>query len=239
MPVPNRPPFVPFDECKAMRIYRRNLPHWRQDGTTYFVTFRLGDSLPRRVLDQWEYEKQLWLTARGIDVVERNSFRSLGSPDDLARQLERLPKVEQDQFHKHFNRLFHAALDEGQGACHLKDPRCLASFRERLLQEDGNTYHLGDFVAMPNHVHALLVPTPDNDLELILKAIKGAAARCCNLLLGRSGQFWQPDSYDHIVRTLEQLVAFRDYIAGNPKKAGIVLPPVASYHADWMDNWLS
>ncbi len=71
MPAPNRPPFVPFDECKAVRIYRRNLPHWRQDGTTYFVTFRLGDSLPRRVLDQWEYEKQLWLAARGINVVER------------------------------------------------------------------------------------------------------------------------------------------------------------------------
>ena len=71
MPVPNRQPFVPFDECKAVRIYRRNLPHWRQDGATYFVTFRLGDSLPRRVLDQWEYEKQLWLAARGIDAPGR------------------------------------------------------------------------------------------------------------------------------------------------------------------------
>ena len=57
--------------------------------------------------------------------------------------------------------------------------------------------------------------------------------------LGRSGQFWQPDSYDHIVRTLEQLVVFRKYIADNPKKAGIVLPPEASYHADWMNKWLS
>ncbi len=231
MPVPNRQPFVPFDECKAVRIYRRNLPHWRQDGATYFVTFRLGDSLPRRVLDQWEYEKQLWLAARGIDAQ--------GGPDNLARQLERLSKVEQDRFHKHFNRLFHAALDEGQGACHLKDPHCLGSFRKKLLQDDGNRYHMGDFVAMPNHAHVLLVPTPCNDLELILKAIKGAAARNCNLQLGRSGQFWQPDSYDHIVRTLEQLVVFREYIADNPKKAGIVLPPEASYHADWMDKWLS
>jgi hypothetical protein len=30
-----RPDFVPFDEERAVRIYRRNLPHWRQDGATY------------------------------------------------------------------------------------------------------------------------------------------------------------------------------------------------------------
>ena len=77
-----------------------------------------------------------------------------------------------------------------------------------------------------------LVPTPCNDLELILKAIKGAAARNCNLPLGSHSQYWQPDSYDHIVRTLEQLVVFREYIADNPKKAGIVLPPKASYHPE-------
>jgi hypothetical protein len=32
--------FVPFDELHAVRIYQRNLPHWRQDGCTYFVTFQ-------------------------------------------------------------------------------------------------------------------------------------------------------------------------------------------------------
>ena len=26
-------------------VYYRHLPHWRQDGATYFVTFRLADSL--------------------------------------------------------------------------------------------------------------------------------------------------------------------------------------------------
>jgi len=30
-----------------------NLPHWRQQGVTYFVTFRLADSLPQAKLDQW------------------------------------------------------------------------------------------------------------------------------------------------------------------------------------------
>jgi hypothetical protein len=61
-----RPPFIPFDERQAVRIYQRNLPHWRQDGVTYFVTFRLGDSIPEAIRLKWEEEKKLWLKARGI-----------------------------------------------------------------------------------------------------------------------------------------------------------------------------
>jgi len=68
-----------------------------------------------------------------------------------------------------------------------------------------------------------------------LKAIKGCVARECNQQLGRSGRFWQPDSYDHIVRTLEALVYFRQYIADNPKKARITVDVEAHYRASWMD----
>ena len=229
MSIVNRPPFVPFNEHCAVRIYRRNLPHWRQDGATYFVTFRLGDSVPRKVLDQWEYEKQHWLHARGMQVAA----------GDWQCQLQTLPERDQEHFHKHFNRLFHAALDQGHGACYLKDERCLATVREKLLENDGDSYHLGDFVIMPNHVHLLLVPSPGKELERILKAIKGAASRQCNQHLGRTGQFWQPDSYDHIVRKLEQLFHFRQYIKDNPGKAGIDLPPEALYRAEWMDAWFS
>ena len=33
-------------------VYYRHLPHWRQDGATYFVTFRLDDALPQCKLDE-------------------------------------------------------------------------------------------------------------------------------------------------------------------------------------------
>jgi type I restriction enzyme R subunit len=220
-----RPEFVPFDEHHAVRIYRRNLPHWRQAGATYFVTFRLGDSIPTRVVRQWEYEKQQWLTARGVP----------GKP----RPLDELSETEQAQYRKHFNRIFHAGLDKGLGHCHLKRPACLGLVRDRLLAHDGMSYHLGDFVIMPNHVHLLLVPAHGYELETILKAIKGSTARKCNQLLRRTGTFWQADSYDHIVRDLEQLVQFRGYIADNPNKAGIVVSPTALYRAEWMDQWFS
>ena len=209
----NRPDFVPFDEHRAVRVYHRNLPHWRQDGATYFITFRLGDSLPRGVYEQWEHERRLWLVARGIYVSRRDPA--------WQRHIERLPAVEQHRFHKHFNRRLHAALDEGRGACHLRLAECVAALRSKLAERDGGAYHLGDFVVMPNHVHLLICPTTGSDLEWLMKAVKGSTSRHCNQLLGCEGRFWQHDSYDHIVRTLEELSQFRQYIAENPAKAGI------------------
>jgi len=225
---PNRPSFVPFNEHLAVRIYRRNLPHWRQEGRP--TSSPSGSVIPcpegpRPV----EYEKEHWLHARGIHVTG----------GDWQSQLETLPERDQEQFHKHFNRLFHAALDQGHGDCHLKNERCLATVRAKLMEHDGDSYHLGDFVIMPNHVHLLVVPSPGNEVEMVMKGIKGAASRECNQHLARTGQFWQPDSYDHIVRTLDQLFYFRQYIKDNPGKAGIDLPPEALYQAEWMDSWFS
>ena len=66
-------------------------------------------------------------------------------------------------------------------------------------------------------------------LERILKSIKGASAVACNRLRHRNGALWQADSYDHIVRSLEQLCAYRDYIARNPVHGSTSeLPPQAS-----------
>ena len=36
--LPAPPGFVGFDPNKPMRFYERNLPHWRQEGATYFTT---------------------------------------------------------------------------------------------------------------------------------------------------------------------------------------------------------
>lgn len=39
-------PFQPYNPLRAVQKTRRKLPHWQQAGATYFVTFRLADSLP-------------------------------------------------------------------------------------------------------------------------------------------------------------------------------------------------
>jgi putative transposase len=225
-----RPSFVPFDECKGTRIYQRNLPHWRQDGATYFVTFRLGDSIPETVRRRWQEEKALWLKARNIIYDGENGrwHAALG----------KLPASDQFRFQKHFNRRIQSCLDRGIGSCYLRNLACIETVRAKILDEDGNRHHLGDFIIMPNHLHLLITPVPGEKLEMILKHVKGASAIECNRLLQRGGTFWQAESYDHIVRSQEQLVEFRKYIADNPAKAGITIPRAASHVAKWMDEWL-
>jgi type I restriction enzyme R subunit len=217
-----RPPFVPFDEHKATRIYIRNLPHWRQQGATYFMTFRLGDAIPVQVANEIEEKRRQRLAARSIADHE-NAIQRLSSRDRFL-------------YRKYVNRLQEGVADAGHGACYLRKSRVLDVVRNRLHKLDGSEYHLGDFVIMANHVHVLLIPTT-RALELCLKGIKGATAVEANRLIGRTGRFWQPDSYDHIVRSLEQLSAYREYIARNPEMAGITLPSKACYRADWMDDW--
>ncbi len=219
-----RPLFVPFDREKAVRIYRRNLPHWRQEGATYFVTFHLHDSMPKDAVRRLEEKRQKWLEARGIgrETDPKEAYRTLGKSDRFLYQ-------------KFINRSREDVIDAGYGACYLKSEQIARQLAHDILLDDGSAMHVGDFVIMPNHVHLLLVPV-NRELELCMKRIKGRSATICNRLLGRTGSFWQTDSFDHIVRNLEQLNKYRRYIADNPNKAGIVLHPVAYYRAGWMSG---
>ncbi|MGF1451770.1 MAG: DNA methyltransferase, partial [Opitutales bacterium] len=47
-------PFKELQETKS------NLPHWRQEGVSYFVTFRQADSIPQTKLKKWAAEKESW-----------------------------------------------------------------------------------------------------------------------------------------------------------------------------------
>jgi hypothetical protein len=62
---------------------RGRLPHWEADRAIYFVTFRLADSLPRSVLQEFEAERQNILTAA------KQAGRATLSPSD-ERRLEEL-----------------------------------------------------------------------------------------------------------------------------------------------------
>ncbi|MEM7697045.1 MAG: transposase [Verrucomicrobiota bacterium] len=48
------PGFVGFDHQRAVGGYSRSLPHWRQQGATYAVTYRLADSLPQSAIEEIE-----------------------------------------------------------------------------------------------------------------------------------------------------------------------------------------
>jgi putative transposase len=85
---------------------------------------------------------------------------------------------------------------------------------------DRRLYALGDYVIMPNHAHVLVwFPESEISMKLQCRSWKRMSSLGINRLLGRSGHFWQGESYDHIVRSQAQFEHYRRYIAENPLKA--------------------
>src|SRR5437763_937792 len=53
--------FRGLDRHGEITITSRNLPHWRQTGAAYFVTFRLAVAVPATLLREWKEELKTWL----------------------------------------------------------------------------------------------------------------------------------------------------------------------------------
>lgn len=114
----------------------------------------------------------------------------------------------------------------GRGPAWLRDPRIAAMVVNALEAGDKERqyYRLAAFVAMPNHVHALLLPLAP--MPRVTHWIKGYAARQANQILERpTGAFWQHESYDHRVRTEDEYSRIVRYIEFNPVSAGLVATP--------------
>jgi len=85
-------------------------------------------------------------------------------------------------------------------------------------------YRLHAWVIMPNHVHVLF--QPHVEMSIIMRWLKGRTARRANQILGQTGTtFWQEESFDHWVRSPEELENLIDYVENNPVKAWLVSVP--------------
>ncbi|MFV0336823.1 MAG: cation diffusion facilitator family transporter [Chthoniobacterales bacterium] len=187
-----------FDQEKQTQKTRRNLPHWTQEGVTYWVTLRLADSIPLKNLKAWREEKALW----------------------ISKYPKPWTKEQRKEYNERFGRRFEKWLDAGSGECFLRQPNIRAVVQQCLLHYENKHYELSAWVIMPNHVHMLIKPYEGWTLSKILQGIKGVSAKECNLLLGRVGKtFWQDESFDHIVRSQIQFERFLRYIEENPQKA--------------------
>ncbi len=177
---------------------RRNLPHWTSEGSIYWITFRLADSLPQEKLSAWQAERDLWL-----------KYHPQPWSDDDWREYDEC-----------FGERLQSWLDAGYGSCALMRPDIRQVVQDCLLRFEGERLRLHAGVIMPNHVHLLLEPLAGNELSELLKGIKGASARKANHILKSTGTaFWMDESYDHIVRSERQYKHFSDYIANNPVKS--------------------
>ena len=95
---------------------------------------------------------------------------------------------------------------------------------------DGVMLDLHVVVVMPDHVHMIFTALRDVDtaafaLPEIMKRIKGVSAHAINKELGRSGQVWQEESFDHVLRSNESLAEKVEYVCQNPVRVGLVRVP--------------
>jgi len=190
--------------------YRRNLPHIQPPGATFFVTFRLAGSLPQDVVSQWRRERE-WL--------EHLASTNVSHYDQIKTEFERF-------WFAKFELLLDGAI---VGPVWLNDERVASQVAESLQYRHGKVYRLDAFTIMSNHVHAVIKPLPaDNEgieyhsLAAIMQSLKGYTAFKANHLLGREGEFWAHESYDHWIRDDDEWQRTVAYVLNNPLKARYV-----------------
>ncbi|MFA6291502.1 MAG: transposase [Victivallales bacterium] len=190
-------PFIPFSPDSPKDSNRRYLPHWQQSGTTYFVTFRLADSLPVEKVNGLREQRDGWL---------------LLNPEPWN-------ELQQKEYSRLFSEKINEWLDAGFGDCILSKAAISEIVENSLLHFDEIRYVLDEYVVMPNHVHALISPLGKHALDRILHSLKSFTAHAIGKKLDMNGAIWMDESYDHIVRSMEQLEFYRKYIMDNPSKA--------------------
>jgi REP element-mobilizing transposase RayT len=127
---------------KYRQYYKRRLPHWQPPGAILFVTFCLHGSLPRHVSERLSKE---------ADFL-KDSLKNLpGDEPELVNAWKRLFKLADDQ------------LDASDKAMHLLNPLVAQQLADSM--EAGHIlthYNLHRYSIMPNHVHMLVEPLPEN-----------------------------------------------------------------------------
>ena len=188
--------------------YQRTLPHIQPIGATLFITFRLAGSLPNEVIQRLKIDKRR---------------------EEL--EIERIPdlKARKNSAYQAQKRLFakwDAELDNARSSPHwLSVPGVAELVCAAMSYQDGKAYTLEAYCVMPNHVHLVCTSLVDGEkaypISKILQSLKGYTARQANLILGRRGEFWQHESYDHVVRDNAELARIVDYVLMNPVRAGL------------------
>lgn len=174
---------------------RGYLPHLDTPDIIQAITFRLNDSLPRKVIDTWKQE------------LEKLASKDISESEIILHN--RIAKFE----------------DAGHGSCLLRNPTCADIAQNALLHFDAIRYRLLEWCIMPNHVHVLIHCPAGTQIGEIVKSWKTHSAREINRVLLRQGSLWSHDYHDRYIRDSVHLANVRSYIRNNPVKASLCLSP--------------
>lgn len=188
------------------RYYQRKLPHLQPAEVTFFITFRLKDSVPlddvRRIQENLNrFEKGLlsW-----INLTPKEKYEI-----DLATH------------EKWFMFNDHLLETNPNGPFWLKETEVADIVAEAIQFRAGKQYELHGYTIMPNHVHMLVTLLPGVPvLHKVMQHLKRVSGKRCNEILHRTGlAFWEEESYDRIVRDEKEFFNILNYILRNPVKA--------------------
>ena len=203
-----------LNEMAEVELTRNRLPHWRQERATCFLTFRLGDSIPATLLNEWRREKERWL---------------LDHPHPWTPETEA-------HYHHYFSTRIDRHLDQGHGSCLLADGTNAATVAGAFRHFDQSRYLLHGWVVMPNHVHLLLTLGESESLSRIVASWKRFTA--LNIRHRNPGPLWQKDYFDRIIRDWDHFVNVARYIRRNPFMARLQRGEFLLEEAPWMKRLL-
>ena len=174
-------------------FYHRKLPHFQPVEATFFVTFRLAGSIPKDVIRRLRENHQL--LEKGI-LQQKRLFADVD-----------------------------AFLDSNPNEPYWCRENAVAEIViEAIHYRDTKQYDLQAYTIMPNHVHMMMTLLPGAPvLFKVMQHLKRISAKSSNKFLSRTGsEFWEDESYDHVVRDENEFYRILNYILRNPVKAGFV-----------------
>ncbi len=188
---------------------RNYLPHI-ENQRYQMITYRLYDSVPREVIEQWKREV-------GMQAARLPNIA--GEPPAL-----QMPTTMQ-QKQRQMLVLIDKYEDTGYGQCFMRDDKVAKIVKDALFYHDGSKYKIIAWCIMPNHVHTLIEVFNGYSLSEIIHSWKSFSAHQINKLLNRTGQVWMMEYYDRYIRDNNHYENVVNYIHNNPVKAGLVNNP--------------
>lgn len=189
------PDLIQFlEKRKHVDIWGHKMPHWFQAHKTMFITFRLADSLPHHIIEEFLADR----------AVMREELKVIGNKS--RKFYEELMEHKMESW-----------LNNGHGNCILGNANVRQIVVGALRHYNFKEYLLHSFIIMPNHLHILLSPLTEKPINTVIGRIKGFTSFKIKKLLGIDSEIWQQGMFDRIVRSDDEFKKYVDYIRNNPK----------------------
>jgi len=184
-------------------MHRGTLPHIQEEGQIFSLTWRLAFTLPKVIQDILHEMHEL-------DMLKHDNSIP-------AEANQRRYAILANQYDDYLGKLKTPELDLSQVP--VAEIICQA-FKFYHLK----LYLLHAYCLMPNHLHLLIQPLPDNNHEFpknsdIVRKIKSWTAHQINVILNREGTIWQHEYFDRYIRNQSDYARTVQYILDNPVKA--------------------